>query len=69
MRQKDSAQKNSSVKKTVNQSGKDAARTAGPQISSRPGSIDFRARRRFPESSSTSRQLQLLLAGSMPLLR
>lgn len=29
----------------------------------------YRINRRFPESSSTSRQLQLLLAGSMPLLR
>ena len=29
----------------------------------------YRINRRFPESSSSSRQLQLLLAGSMPLLR
>lgn len=31
--------------------------------------LDYRARRRFPESSSPYRQLQLLLSGSMPLLR
>ena len=30
---------------------------------------DYRNRRRFPESSSPYRQLQLLLSGSMPLLR
>ena len=39
----------------------------------RPGQpsrvLDYRARRRFPESSSSFRQLQLLLRGSMPLLR
>ena len=29
----------------------------------------YRINRRFPESNNTSRQLQLLLAGSMPLLR
>lgn len=75
MRQKDSAQKNKSVRKTANKSGRDAARAARPdhaaasQISSRPGSIDFRARRRFPESSSPYRQMQLLLAGCMPLLK
>ena len=31
--------------------------------------MDYRARRRFPESSSSYRQLQLLLRGSMPLLQ
>ncbi|MDE7219111.1 MAG: M23 family metallopeptidase [Oscillospiraceae bacterium] len=31
--------------------------------------VDYRARRRFPESSSPYRQLHLLLRGSMPLLR
>ena len=31
--------------------------------------LDYRAHRRFPESSSPYRQLRLLLAGSMPLLR
>lgn len=31
--------------------------------------IDYRLRRRFPEASSSSRQLRLLLVGSMPLLR
>ncbi|MDE6899546.1 MAG: peptidoglycan DD-metalloendopeptidase family protein [Oscillospiraceae bacterium] len=31
--------------------------------------LDYRARRRFPESSNPYRQLQLLLRGSMPLLR
>ena len=31
--------------------------------------VDYRVRRRFPESNSSYRQLQLLLAGCMPLLR
>lgn len=34
-----------------------------------PGSIDCQGRRRFPESSNSYRQLQLLLSGSMPLLK
>lgn len=52
------------------------ARPAGGRhvgASARPGQpsrvLDYRARRRFPESSSPYRQFQLLLRGSMPLLR
>lgn len=50
-----------------------APRRVAPSQSSQPArprrNMDYRARRRFPESSSPYRQLQLLLAGSMPLLR
>ena len=45
------------------------ARHAAPQSASVRRAPAYRINRRFPESSSTSRQLQLLLAGSMPLLR
>ena len=41
---------------------------AGPQLV-RPRQSQDSRRRRFPESSSPYRQLQLLLSGSMPLLR
>lgn len=39
-----------------------------PYYSSRRN-VDYRLRRRFPEASGSFRQLQLLLLGSMPLLR
>jgi len=39
-----------------------------PQLT-RPRQVQDRSRHRFPESSSPYRQLQLLLSGSMPLLR
>ncbi len=44
--------------------GKSAGQTVRPRRI-----LDYRAHRRFPESSSPYRQLRLLLRGSMPLLR
>ena len=49
---------------------KAAAKAPAPdarRLRSKP--VDIQGRRRFPESSSPYRQLQLLLAGSMPLVR
>ena len=75
MFQKESNKKPSAKTPAKGVSAKSSAKPARPspqpgaQISRRPGSVDYRARRRFPESSSPYRQLQLLLAGSMPLVR
>lgn len=66
---KDKAQKN---RKTQPPAQTRSERPAAParSVARRPGRIlDYRARRRFPESSSPYRQMQLLLSGSMPLLR
>ena len=45
------------------------AKHAAPQSARVRRAPAYRINRRFPGSSNTSRQLQLLLAGSMPLLR
>ncbi len=67
--------KNKAEKNKTDRTARRAApvRAASAASSSPPGRprriLDYRAHRRFPESSSPYRQLQLLLRGSMPLLR
>lgn len=61
-------------KKTAVEQGRPITRAASAiywasQIPPSYRTINHRLRRRFPESSSPARQFQLLLAGSMPLLR
>lgn len=68
MIQKKDTKKQVKAEKTVRSAR--AAHTPPPAPARRPGrALDYRARRRFPESSSPYRQLQLLLSGSAPLLK